>query len=82
MDFVKGLRIMTDVLGQTTFVSLYQAGEGSYDLFDKVIVLDHRRQVYFGPPSEARAYFEGLGFKVLPRQSIADYLVGCMDPHK
>ncbi|KAF7337580.1 Pleiotropic drug resistance ABC transporter protein [Mycena sanguinolenta] len=28
LDFVKCLRIMTDVLGQTTFVTLYQAGEG------------------------------------------------------
>lgn len=80
LDFVKGLRIMTDVLGQTTFVSLYQAGESIYDLFDKVMVLDHGRQVYFGPPSEARAYFEDLGFKSLPRQSTPDYLVGCADP--
>ena len=73
---------MTDVLGQTTFVSLYQAREGIYDLFDKVIVLDHRQQAYFGPPLEARAYFEGLRFKALPHQSTADYLVGCIDPHK
>jgi ATP-binding cassette, subfamily G (WHITE), member 2, SNQ2 len=82
LDFVKGLRIMTDVLGQTTFVSLYQAGESIYDLFDKVLVLDHGRQVYFGPPSEARAYFEDLGFKHLPRQSTPDYLVGCADPYE
>ena len=82
LDFVKGLRIMTDVLGQTTFVSLYQAGESIYDLFDKVMVLDHGRQVYFGPPSEARAYFEDLGFKSLPRQSTPDYLVGCTDPYE
>jgi len=82
LDFVKGLRVMTDVLGQTTFVTLYQAGEGIYDLFDKVMVLDHGRQVYFGPPSEARGYFENLGFKSLPRQSTPDYLVGCTDPHE
>ena len=53
LDFVKGLRIMTDVLGQTTFVSLYQAREGIYNLFDKVIVFDHRQQAYFGPSLEA-----------------------------
>ena len=82
LDFVKGLRIMTDVLGQTTFDSLYQAGEGIYDLFDKVIVLDHGRQVYFGPPSEARAYFKVLAFKALSRQSTTDCLVGCTDPHE
>jgi ATP-binding cassette, subfamily G (WHITE), member 2, SNQ2 len=82
LDFVKGLRVMTDILGQTTFVTLYvvpsfiflgiyltvcycryQAGEGIYQLFDKVIVLDHGRQVYCGPPSEARKYFESLGYR-------------------
>jgi ATP-binding cassette, subfamily G (WHITE), member 2, SNQ2 len=51
-------------------------------LFDKVLVLDQGRQVYFGPPSEARAYFENLGYKALPRQSTADYLTGCTDPNE
>ncbi|KAJ7687385.1 ABC-2 type transporter-domain-containing protein [Mycena rosella] len=82
LDFVKCLRIMTDVLGQTTFVTLYQAGEGIYDLFDKVMVMSEGRQVFFGPPSEARAYFEALGYKALPRQSTADYLTGCTDPNE
>lgn len=82
LDFVKGLRVMTDVLGQTTFVTLYQAGEGIYDLFDKVIVIDQGRTVYFGSPKDARAYFEQLGFKSMPRQSTADYLTGCTDPNE
>ncbi|KII93944.1 hypothetical protein PLICRDRAFT_36161 [Plicaturopsis crispa FD-325 SS-3] len=82
LDFAKSLRVMTDVLGQTTFVTLYQAGEGIYELFDKVMVLDHGRQVYYGPPSEARAYFEQLGYKSLPRQSTPDYLTGCTDQNE
>ncbi|KAI0830812.1 ABC-2 type transporter-domain-containing protein [Trametes gibbosa] len=82
LDFIKALRVMTDILGQTTFATLYQAGEGIYELFDKVLVLDKGRQVYFGPPSEARAYFEGLGYKSLPRQSTPDYLTGCTDPNE
>lgn len=60
----------------------YQAGEGIYELFDKVLVLDQGRQVYFGPPAEARAYFETLGYKSLPRQSTPDYLTGCTDPNE
>lgn len=60
----------------------YQAGESIYELFDKVLVLDQGRQVFYGPPSEARAYFEGLGFQPLPRQSTADYLTGCTDPNE
>jgi ATP-binding cassette, subfamily G (WHITE), member 2, SNQ2 len=94
------LRILTDVLGQTTFITLeahvavshiwrnihtdsrYQAGESIYELFDTVLVLDQGRQVYFGPPSETRAYFENLGYNTLPRQSTADYLTGCTDPNE
>lgn len=45
LDFVKCLRIAADIFGETTFVSLYQAGESIYKLFDKVMVLDHGRQV-------------------------------------
>ena len=60
----------------------YQAGEGIYEQFDKVMVIDQGRQVYFGPPSEARKYFENLGYKPLPRQSTADYLTGCTDPNE
>lgn len=33
-----------------------QAGEGIYDQFDKVLLIDEGREVYFGPTSEARAY--------------------------
>ncbi len=29
------------------------------------------------PRTEARAYFENLGYNKLPRQSTADYLTGC-----
>lgn len=65
-----------------TYDRSYQAGEGIYELFDKVIVLNQGRQVYFGPPSEARKYFENLGYKPLPRQSTADYLTGCTDPNE
>lgn len=46
------------------------------------MVMDEGRQVFYGPPSEARAYFESLGYKPLPRQSTADYLTGCTDPNE
>ena len=36
-----------------------QAGEGIYDQFDKVLVIDEGRQVYFGPVNEARKYMVG-----------------------
>lgn len=80
LDFAKSLRIMTNIYKTTTFVSLYQASESIYEQFDKVMVIDEGRQVFFGPTSEARAYFENLGFKEKPRQTTPDYLTGCTDP--
>ncbi|CAE6444379.1 unnamed protein product [Rhizoctonia solani] len=56
LDYAKSLRVMTDIFKLTTFVSLYQAGEGIYDQFDKVLLIDEGRQVYFGPAQEARDY--------------------------
>ena len=80
LDYSKSLRIMTNIYKTTTFVSLYQASENIYNQFDKVMVIDEGRQVFFGPAIEARAYFEGLGFKEKPRQTTPDYLTGCTDP--
>ena len=79
LDFVKSLRIQTNLYKTTTFVSLYQASENIYKQFDKVLVIDSGKQVYFGPTSEARAYFEGLGFLPKPRQVSPDYLTSCTD---
>ena len=78
-DCAKCLRIVTNVYSTTTFVSLHQASQSIYEQFDKVMVIDKGRQVFFGPAKEARAYFEGLGFKEKPRQTTPDYLTGCTD---
>jgi ATP-binding cassette subfamily G (WHITE) protein 2 (SNQ2) len=67
---------------QTTFVSLYQAGEGIYDQFDKVMVINDGHVVYYGPANEARKYMISIGYKDLPRQTSADYLSGCTDPNE
>jgi hypothetical protein len=47
-----------------------------------VLVLDKGHQAFFGPPSEARAYFESIGYKSLPRQTTPDYLTGCTDENE
>lgn len=82
LDYAKSLRVMTDIFNMTTFVSIYQAGEGIYDQFDKVLVIDQGKQVYFGPAKEARGFFVGMGYKDFPRQTTADYLTGCTDPNE
>jgi ATP-binding cassette subfamily G (WHITE) protein 2 (PDR) len=56
-EFVKHLLIASDVLGITYAVAIYQASQGIYDLFDKVLVLYEGRQIYFGPVDQAQGYF-------------------------
>ncbi|KAJ2826531.1 ATP-binding cassette transporter snq2 [Coemansia erecta] len=76
LDYVRSLRITTDVLRKATVVSIYQASENIYELFDKVMVVDEGRQLYYGPVSAAAAYFESLGIQKPPRQTTADFLTG------
>lgn len=62
LEWAKALRAMTDVLGLTTIVTLYQAGNGIYNLFDKVLVLDEGKQIFYGPATAAKPFMEELGF--------------------
>jgi ATP-binding cassette subfamily G (WHITE) protein 2 (SNQ2) len=71
---------MTDISNRTTFVTLYQAGEGIYELMDKVMVIDQGRCVYEGPAKEAKQYFIDLGFHCPERQTTADFLTAITDP--
>ncbi|KAK4150582.1 hypothetical protein C8A00DRAFT_46061 [Chaetomidium leptoderma] len=80
LDYAKSLRIMTDVSDRTTITTLYQAGEGIYELMDKVLVIDEGRMLYQGPAKQARKYFEDLGFYAPPRQTTPDFLTSICDP--
>ena len=82
LDYAKSIRIITNIYKTTTFVSLYQASENIYKQFDKVMVIDSGRQVFFGPASEARGYFESLGFVPKPRMTTPDYLTSCTDQYE
>ncbi|KAL8894542.1 MAG: hypothetical protein Q9192_004232 [Flavoplaca navasiana] len=80
LDYANSLRIMTDVSDRTTLVTLYQAGEGIYELMDKVLVIDEGRMMYQGPAREAKQYFVDLGFHCPERQTTADFLTSVTDP--
>lgn len=81
LEFVRSLRISTDLSNVTTIASIYQAGEGLTQLFDKVLVINEGKQVYFGPTAAAVEYFNEMGFTPHDRQTTADYLVACTDVH-
>ncbi|KAJ5921329.1 CDR ABC transporter [Penicillium verhagenii] len=80
LEWAKALRAMTDILGLTTIVTLYQAGNGIFDLFDKVLVLDEGKQIYYGPASSARSFMEEQGFGFTDGANVADYLTGVTVP--
>ncbi|GKU09890.1 unnamed protein product, partial [Fusarium langsethiae] len=74
LDFARVLRKHADEQQRTIIATLYQAGNGIYDQFDKVLVLADGHEIYYGPTVEARQYFEQMGFKCPPGANIADFL--------
>ncbi|KAF9544056.1 hypothetical protein EC957_012442 [Mortierella hygrophila] len=82
LDYVKSLRVMTNLMSKATMVSIYQASENIYDLFDKTLLLYEGRCIYFGPANQARQYFIDLGFDCPARQTTADFLTAVTDSHE
>ncbi|KAJ5933309.1 hypothetical protein N7454_005638 [Penicillium verhagenii] len=80
LEWAKALRAMTDVLGLSTIVTLYQAGNAIYNLFDKVLVLDEGKQIYYGPAGEAKPFMENLGLMYTDGANIGDFLTGVTVP--
>lgn len=80
IEFCKTLRLQSELFGSTACVSIYQAPQTAYDLFDKAVVLYEGRQIFFGPAGEARQYFINLGFDCPPRQTTPDFLTSMTSP--
>ncbi|MCJ1447807.1 MAG: hypothetical protein MMC23_008319 [Stictis urceolatum] len=80
LEYTKAIRAMTDILGIASIVTLYQAGNGIYHLFDKVLVLDEGKQIHYGPMKEARPFMEDLGFICNDSANVADFLTGVTVP--
>lgn len=80
LKFVKTLRLASDFGGMASAVAIYQASQAIYDLFDKAVVLYEGRQIYFGPASSAKAYFENMGWHCPQRQTTGDFLTSVTNP--
>lgn len=74
VEFCRTLRTQADIMGCTSIVSIYQAPQAAYEVFDKVVVLYEGRQIFFGRADEAKAYFESLGFICPDQQTTPDFL--------
>ena len=75
LEFVRAIRIATDVAHVSNIVSIYQAADSLYQHFDKVCVIYEGRMAYFGRADQARQYFIDLGFEPAHRQTTPDFLV-------
>lgn len=62
LEYTRSIRTITDVIGTTSFVSLYQAGNQIFEQFDKVLVIASGHCIYWGSREGARPYFEEMGF--------------------
>lgn len=82
IEFCRTLRTSTDIMGATALVSIYQAPQTAYDLFDKAIVLYEGQQIFFGPTADARRYFEAMGFQCRNRQTTPDFLTSMTSPQE
>ncbi|CZT45851.1 probable ABC1 transport protein [Rhynchosporium secalis] len=80
LEFVKTLRLSTDMAGSAAVVAIYQASQSIYDIFDKVAVLYEGRQIYFGEIHAAKKYFLDMGFECPKRQTTGDFLTSITSP--
>jgi ABC-type multidrug transport system permease subunit/ABC-type multidrug transport system ATPase subunit len=80
IEFCKTLRLQTELFGSTACVSIYQAPQSAYDLFDKAVVLYEGRQIFFGRADEAKQYFIDLGFECPARATTPDFLTSMTSP--
>jgi ATP-binding cassette subfamily G (WHITE) protein 2 (SNQ2) len=80
LEYTKAIRAMTDMFGLSSIVTLYQAGNGIYNLFDKVLLIDEGKQIYYGPLKEARPFMEEHGFVCRDGANVADFLTGVTVP--
>ncbi|KXH25655.1 ABC-2 type transporter [Colletotrichum nymphaeae SA-01] len=80
LKFVQSLRLASDFTGSANAVAIYQASQAIYDLFDKAVVLYEGRQIFFGPATAAKSYFERMGWECPQRQTTGDFLTSVTNP--
>lgn len=80
LKFVRALRLAADMGQSCHAVAAYQASQGMYDLFDKVVVLYEGYQIYYGPREQAVSYFQNMGWARPDRQVSCDFLTAITNP--
>ncbi|KAL7907585.1 P-loop containing nucleoside triphosphate hydrolase protein [Trichoderma velutinum] len=58
-----------------TIASIHQPSSATFQQFDKLYLLSGGRTCYFGPVSEATAYFAKIGYAIPPETNSADFFL-------
>lgn len=82
LEYVQSIRTLTNMAHVSTAVALYQAGETLFDLFDKVLLIDEGKCLFYGRAEDAKQYFLDLGFDCPERWTTADFLTSVSDTHE
>lgn len=61
-------------------VSIYQASQEMYRLFDRVAVMYEGQLVFMGRAEDGQRFFEAQGWYKNPRQTTPDFLTSCTSP--
>ncbi|GAA5891653.1 hypothetical protein JCM6882_006157 [Rhodosporidiobolus microsporus] len=80
LQYIKVLRELSLSTGMTNVVSIYQASQDMYGLFDRVAVLYEGQLVFMGRAEDGQAFFEEQGWYKNPRQTTPDFLTSCTSP--
>ncbi|KAK8129017.1 ABC transporter CDR4 [Apiospora sp. TS-2023a] len=80
IEFCRTLKLQSELFGRSCAVSIYQAPQSAYDLFDKALVIYEGHQIFYGPANEAKEYFINLGFECPSRQTTPDFLTSMTAP--
>lgn len=80
LKFVEATRNSADLTGTSHAIAIYQASQAIYDRFDKAVVLYSGRQIYYGPASKAKQFFEEQGWYCPKRQTTGDFLTSITNP--
>ncbi|TNY20692.1 putative ABC transporter PMR5 [Rhodotorula diobovata] len=80
LHFIKVLRELSLSTGMSNIVSIYQASQEMYRLFDRVAVLYEGQLVFMGRAEDGQRFFEAQGWYKNPRQTTPDFLTSCTSP--
>ena len=80
LDFVKTVKNLTKQNKLATIMVLHQASDHMYNLFDKVLVLEQGKQMFYGKAKDAEKFMTNLGFVRQKGRNMTDFIINPTKP--